>query len=103
MNKKLPNVFVKKQKKEINNNMQVFYGKNEPNETHERGQYDEIIVRKKINDIFSSPSFVYKIKVKITTSSGSNIVELIGKNYNSLILIDGSLINKNEILDIEQI
>ena len=62
-----------------------------------------IIIRKKINDIFSSNSFIYKAKVIITTKEGDREVYLIHKNNDSLLTINNESIPISEVLDIKKI
>lgn len=69
---------------------------------YEEEKHEDINVNKKINDIFSSPSYVYKADVQITTTSGEIIKKtIIGKTNNSLITMDDELIDVSNISQIE--
>ena len=94
MDKDLPKVYANKIDKEINNDQEVFYSRN---------SYTNDIrsINKKINDIFSSPNFVYKKNVKILTSNGTINKTIVGINNNNLLTMDNEVINISEIKDIE--
>lgn len=95
---KLPSVFANKIDKEINNVQSIYYG-----ESRSIEHKDSISVSRKINNIFSSTSHVYKSKVSITLSD--KIIEriIVGKTSSNLITIDGELIPIANILDIVKI
>ena len=93
--KDLPRVFAGKVSDSVNNDQEFFYG-------NEYGgdRQDGLSVVKKINNIFASPSHVYKSKVKITLKD--KIVEktIVGKTNAELITMDGELIKIIDIVDI---
>lgn len=98
---KLPNVFVKKNYKLKDNNKEFFYGNDKLDKNKE--EVDSLIIKKKINDIFSSPSFVYKMKVLITFKDKEEIVTIISKTNNILLTMEGKEIKISDILNIEPI
>lgn len=109
MEKKLPKVFANKIDKSLNNNKDVFYSAKGDNfdvrssdSSNERtfevkGQN----VNQKINSIFSSPRYVYKADVDITTKDGKISKKIIGRNSTHLITIDNELIPVTDIIDID--
>ncbi len=99
MNKKLPKVYVNKQEKKIDNNKETFYSEKE--KTHNLNnislessneKVNEIIIKKKINDIFTSSNFIYKTKVLIKTDEWEKEEFIIAKSNNSLLTIENKLI-----------
>ena len=107
MNKKLPNVFANKNTGVINNNKEKFYSKDETvissNDSMSNKNIKMIMVRKKINDLFSSDSFVYKVKAIVTTGEGDKEYTLIAKNNDRLLTINNESIPISEILDIRKL
>ncbi len=97
MNKNLPKVFVSPINKELRNNKDIYYGKNE----EDRGG-SPVNVLKKINEVFANPHHVYKSKVVIKTKD--NVVEdiIVGKTEAYLLTLKGDKININEIIDIDR-
>lgn len=98
---KLPNVFVKKNYKLKDNNKELFYGNDKLDKNQE--EVDSLIIKKKINDIFSSPSFVYKMKVLITFKDKEEIVTIISKTNNILLTMEGKEIKISDIVNIKPI
>lgn len=94
----LPKVYANKIDKEFKNTQEIYYGDNRNIE-----RKDLLTISKKINEIFSSSTHVYKSKVKITFED--KIVEkiIIGKTQNYLITIDGEQIKIDTIMDIVKI
>ncbi len=105
--KKLPSVYVNNSAKVINNNKSVFYSaSNEDvilkNNPATNAYVSAITLRKKINDIFLSNRFVYKIKVMITTVSDGNVKEtLIARAPDGLLTLSGKKYLYDEITDIK--
>ena len=95
--KEKPKIFKNTINKRINNNSDIFYSKN--NETNEKKDSKTII--QKINDIFSSPNYIYKANVKITTKKGTFNKRIIGRNKDYIITIDNTLIPIKDIIDIK--
>jgi hypothetical protein len=105
MNKKLPNIFVNKNTGIVKNNEEFYYGKdNINNETKIiDNNMKDILIRKKIDDIFNSSSFIYKAKVIITTKDNDKEYTLIGRDKNKLLTIDNETILISDVLDIKKI
>jgi hypothetical protein len=103
MDKKLPGVFAN----EINvhNNEEVFYSANRSaenvSEEKEVKKNASLDVLSKINHMFSSPKFVYKINAKITTNDETKEYTIVGKNRSALITLDNQTIMIADIKDIE--
>lgn len=108
--KKLPKVFANKIEKSLDNNNNVFYsakGDDVDVRHDDTSSKDErslgIIgqnINQKINAIFSSPRYVYKADVNITTKEGKFFKRIIGKNSTHLITIDNELVPITDIIDI---
>ena len=105
MNKKLPNIFVNKNTGIVKNNEEFYYGKdNINNETKIiDNNMKDILIRKKIDDIFNSSSFIYKARVIITTNDNDKEYTLIGRDKNKLLTIDNETILISDVLDIKKI
>lgn len=105
MNKKLPNIFVNKNTGIVKNNEEFYYGKdNINNETKIiDNNMKDILIRKKIDDIFNSSSFIYKASVIITTKDNDKEYTLIGRDKNKLLTIDNETILISDVLDIKKI
>ncbi len=101
MNSKLPNVFHNNKSSLNDNNKEVYYSKVSEEEVSDN--IKPIIIRKKINDIFSSRNFVYKANVIITTKDGDKEVTLIHKNNNSLLTLSNESIPIDSIIDIRKV
>lgn len=102
MNKLLPNVFVNKNVKKVDNNKEFYYGNDVNNNTFS-DEVKSVLIRKKINDIFTSNKFIYKAKVVITLSSGDKTYTLIARDNTKLLTIDNEVINISDILDIKYV
>jgi|LSQX01.1.fsa_nt_gb hypothetical protein len=107
MSKKLPNLYVNKIDKKLNNNDNVFYTAQKPNilenESLETQQdADKIDVKTKINKMFSSPNFVYKMNVTLILKDKSTITkDVIGQIKDKIITIDEESIKIDDIKDIK--
>lgn len=86
-----------KSNKNFNNNTNIYYGKSSQDIDNSKNIYQ------KINDIFSSPSFVYKANVEIVLKDKNLIKRIIGRNKDFLITMDNDLIPIKDILDIKSI
>ncbi|MBR6690219.1 MAG: hypothetical protein IKL65_02690 [Bacilli bacterium] len=96
--KDLPKVFHNKIDKKFDNNRNVFYSNN----TYEEDRsMDTRTVLQKINDIFSSPNYVYKANVEITLKDKKVTKRIIGRNKNYIITMDNDLIPISDIIDIK--
>ena len=102
--KDLPKVFKNNVDKRFNNNKSVYYSSNE-----ERGNNineeikDTKNVLQKINEIFSSPNYVYKANVEITLKDKKVTKRIIGRNKNYIITMDNMLIPISDIIDIKSV
>ena len=96
--KDLPKVFHNKIDKKFNNNERVYYGNGENTKDFVE---DSINVLQKINEIFASPSYVYKANVEITLKDKKVTKRIIGRNKNYIITMDNDLIPITDILDIK--
>ena len=98
MKKDLPKVYANPIDKDIRNNDNIFYGKNE-----ELKLDRNINVYEKINQIFASPHHVYKSNVLVKTKKGEIKTTIIGKTGNFLLTLNGKKINMLDILDITRL
>lgn len=96
--KDLPKVFHNKIDKKFDNNRSVFYSNNNYEENEVK---DGRSVLQKINDIFSSPNYVYKANVEITLKDKKITKRIIGRNKNYIITMDNDLIPITDIVDIK--
>lgn len=98
--KELPKVFHNKVNKNFNNNRSFYYSNNEPIEEEKK---DTKTITQKINDIFSSPNYIYKANVEITLKDKKIVKRIIGRNKNYIITMDNDLISINDIIDIKSL
>lgn len=107
MKDKLPGVFANKIDHKVNNNKEYSYGSEEViNDNNKEKNIEKIKnitlnVEQKINKIFSSSKYIYKIDVKIKTKDSEYTKRIIGKNNKNLITKDNELIPIDNIIDIE--
>lgn len=102
--KDLPKVFHNKINKKINNNNCVFYSNNEKlkiENINEDNTFKKKSVIQKINEIFSSPNYIYKANVEITLKDKKVTKRIIGRNKNYIITMDNELIPIVDIIDIK--
>jgi len=103
MNKKIPKIFVKYNKK-INNNKEVYYSaKDDGKDIFEHEIYDEKTVRNIIYDIFSSKDFVYKKRIYIKTQDEEGEYNIVYKTPDYLLTIDNKKIYIKDIKYIENL
>ena len=96
--KDLPKVYHNKIDKRLDNNRSVFYSSN----TYEENTVNDTkTILQKINDIFSSPNYVYKANVEITLKDKKVTKRIIGRNKNYIITMDNDLIPITDIIDIK--
>lgn len=95
--KDLPKVFHSKVDKKFNNNEKVYYSNKD---NREEVVEDNKNVSQKINEIFASPSYVYKANVEITLKDKKVTKRIIGRNKNYIITMDNDLIPITDIVDI---
>ena len=98
MKKDLPRVYANPIDKDIRNNNDIYYGRNEEIRNSTKAN-----VYEKINQIFASPHHVYKSNVLIKTKNGEIKTTIVGKSGNYLLSLNGEKINMIDIVDIERI
>lgn len=99
MTKKLPNLYINKITKPINNNKTFYYTAHKEKEIIKD---NPINLRDKIGKLFNSPNFVYKINVNITLKDEKIInKDIVGEVNGKLITLDEELIEIDNIIDIE--
>lgn len=95
--KDLPKMYQHREVKEFNNNRQVYYGMEKDNTNNVLSSND---IRKKINDIINSPTFIYRTTVNIVIGNDTITRKIIGIHDNNLITIDNEYIPIDNIKDI---
>lgn len=99
--KKIPEIYVNKINKKIDNNKEVFYSYKDNNEVEEENKkIDEYTLQRKINELFRSKDFVYKKKFHIKTNNEEKDYIIIFKSYDYLLTIDGTKIMIKDIIEI---
>lgn len=101
MKEKLPKVFANSFSKQISNNEKVYHVRKEISEPVEIKSFPPENINNKINALFKSSKYVYKLDVEITTSNGVSKKRIIGKNKTNLITLDNELIPIKDIIDIK--
>ena len=99
--KKIPEIFVNKINKKIDNNKEVFYSYKDNDEIVEEVKLlDEYTLQRKINELFRSNDFIYKKKFHIKTINEEKDYIIISKSYDYLLTIDGTKIMIKDIIEI---
>ncbi len=93
--KNLPNVYANKIEKKINNSQEYVEIKE-----HAERHYSKNDINKKINNIFKTNQYIYKIRVIIETDKGLEDKIIVGQTKDALITLDNELINMDSIKDI---
>lgn len=101
--KDLPKVFQNNIDKKFNNNSSVYYSSNDNRSFNKEEEKDNRTILQKINEIFSSPNYVYKANVEISLKDKKVTKRIIGRNKEFLITMDNTLIPIRDIVDIESI
>ena len=102
--KDLPKVFRNSIDKKFNNNKSVYYSNNDSRSNDQKEDInDSKSVLHKINEIFSSPNYVYKANVEITLKDKKVTKRIIGRNKDYIITMDNTLIPIKDIIDIKSI
>lgn len=96
----LPKVFQNNNINYQDNSQNLFYSENKSNNLQNNRSI--IDINTKIKNIFSSTSYVYKIRVIITTNKNTFETTIIGKSNNYLITINNELISIKDIIDIKE-
>ena len=95
--KKLPKLYTNTFDKKIDNSIEYIKINNiKENEKI----YSKYTIKEKIDNLFKSKNYIYKINVEIELINGNINCTIIGKTKNSLITLDNNLININDIIDI---
>jgi len=97
--KKLPKLYTNTFNKKIDNSKE--YIKINNNELEKI--YNKNKINKKIDNIFKSTNYIYKIKVNIKTKTETLTETIIGKKGNYLITFNNKLIDITSILDIKKV
>ena len=97
--KKLPNLYTNSFDKKIDNSLEYI----KVNNREENTSLSLNELNKKINNIFKSKNYIYKIKVEISLKDNVFETYLIGKTNNSLITLDNKIININDIENIKEV
>ena len=104
MDKKLPKVFQNHLTNPVQNNRNVYYSKTKeeiPQEDRNNRTIRGNTIYEKIQNMFSSPTYVYKADVEIVLNNGERMVrKVIGSHQGQLITMDNELIPVNQIQDI---
>ena len=95
--KELPSMYHSSINKEINNNERIYSTLYNDSNIISR---NNLTVEQKIQNIFNSPNYIYKIDVVIVTDNNKVNKRIIGKNKNNLITMDNEYIPINTIRDI---
>ena len=82
---------------DINNNRSIYASYNDKKDIR---VYDSSEVRKKIDDIFNSSTFIYRTKVNIVVNGEVLVKKVIGVYNNNLVTIDNEHIPISMIDDI---
>ena len=107
MDKKLPKVYQNTIGKDISNNDKYYYSANKAENNNEvKADNKHKVVKpnninKKINEIFASPTYVYKANVEVTTKESTITTKIIGRNKSYLITMDNKTIPIKDIIDIK--
>jgi hypothetical protein len=101
--KDLPKVFQNNVDKKFNNNSSVYYSSNDTRSLNSRETKDNRTILQKINEIFSSPNYVYKANVEISLKDKKVTKRIIGRNKDFLITMDNTLIPISDIVDIKSV
>lgn len=110
MAKILPKVYVNKIGKPINNNNSIFYSAKPPLEVEQEKKElvkissltnSDLNIELKIDKMFNSPNYVYKMDTQIIMKDGKRLnKQIIGKVDDKLITIDEEYVLIHDIKDI---
>jgi len=101
MKDKLPKVFANTFSKQISNNEKVYHVKGNNIIVEKSKKIPIENINNKINAVFKSSKYVYKIDVEITTAKDVLKKKIIGKNKTNLRTFDNELIPIKDIVDIK--
>ena len=98
-----PKVFANTINKAIKNNKEVYHYNGVSEEVEMIDESTTINIKKVLDDIFDSDSFVYKSIVEITLMDGTKLKEdIIAMKDSNLITLSNKRININEIINIKK-
>ena len=98
--KKLPKLFTCSFDKKMDNSKEYTKVKEEVISSNKLSKYD---IKKKIDTIFKSKNYIYKINVLIKLNDREMNTTLIGRTSDNLITIDNKLIKISDIYDIKKV
>ena len=97
---KLPDLYTNSFDKKIDKSLDYITIKND--DTNITDSTNTNNIKEKINNLFKSKSYIYKINVLISLKNEDIKCTLIGKTKNNLITIDNKLISIKDIVDIKK-
>ena len=92
-----PELYHNKEYKEFHNNREVFMSSDRENNSSIKSSND---IRKKVNDIINSTSFIYQTMVNIVIGKEIIKKKIIGIRGNNVVTIDNEYIPLDNIKDI---
>ncbi len=92
-----PELYHNKEYKEFHNNREVFMSSDRENNSSIKNSND---IRKKVNDIINSTSFIYQTMVNIVIGNEIIKKKIIGIRGNNVVTIDNEYIPLDNIKDI---
>ncbi|MCX4249605.1 MAG: hypothetical protein OSJ65_07605 [Bacilli bacterium] len=95
----LPKVYQNRNVGNVNNDQEFFYS---ANPSKAKLNVKNTNLDSKINNLFKSNKYIYKINVNIKTSTRDFDTVVIGKTNNNLITLDNDLIPIKDIIDINE-
>ena len=98
--KKLPKLYTNSFNEKIDNSLEYTTVREEVIEGNKLTKYE---INKKIDMIFKSKNYIYKINVLIKFNDKEFNTTLIGKTKDNLITIDNELIKISDIYDIKKV
>lgn len=102
--RELPKMYHNNIDKDISNNKKVFSTLNKEEDIRSTNDIinnkNNLTIEQKIQNIFNSPNYIYKIDVIIVTDKGSSKKRIVGKTKTNLITMDSEYIPINMIRDI---
>lgn len=107
MEKKLPGVFVNKIGKKANNKSVYYGGKENPPEMENVVEpanlrnTEKLNIRQKLNRVFQSVNYIYKIDVELILKDKKITKRIIGYNDTNIITFDNELIPIGDVIDVK--
>ena len=98
-----PKVFANTINKTIKNNKEFYYYRGINDEVEIIDESKVVNIKKVLDDIFDSDSFVYKSVVEITLKDGTKLIEeIIAMKDSYLLTLSNRRININDIINIKK-